>query len=86
MLPKFVINAVPKTVHAPIHPTCFKEDPKLWMTKCGWRWVARDVHCRPVYEEDDWPEEIKRCRKCCKRLKEKAFWMAKVSGMKRADR
>ena len=64
VLPKFIINVSTRTIHVPSQSMCFKEDPKYWVTGCGWRWVSSDGCCRPVYDEGDWADDIKECRKC----------------------
>lgn len=62
--PKFVINSVSKVVHIPSPMFSFRDNPKLWSTVCGWSWVNADGACRPVFEDDELCENLKKCLKC----------------------
>ena len=66
VLPKGVINVASKMLRAPSVSMCFKEDPKMWSTTCGWNWARGDSICKPIYDMEEMEQDIsvRKRRKC----------------------
>ena len=64
MIPIKVFNLSSLKLHDVSATSCLSSDPKMWVTKCGWRWAVAVGACKAYFEMHEVPPDLEACERC----------------------